>query len=224
MFDGVVITSIPGLEPYFDASDSLYLGAANIAAANGWWDSTRKEYNFVVDEDWFVYSIDRRAWFLIDAPAVPNCGFPTVDTSGRQYIYGGFDDGWLRILDDDTAWDGTTAITQTVETGDFYPLKDAWQISSLEALKVVTKTLTEAADLTVSIYMDTEESTADDTFTIDLDTALTRAQRYNRKANSTGWAARLKFSTSTDETDKGFQPLGWGYLARKEYEDSVPSD
>jgi hypothetical protein len=226
MFDGVVIASIPGLEAYFDRHDTLYLGASNIAAANGWWDSSRKEYSFVAGSHWFTYSIDRKAWFYTDPPAYPNCAFPAVGDYGNQYIYAGFDGGYMRILDNGTAWDASTAITQTVETGDFYPLQDPWEMSSIESIKVVTKILTENVNLTVDVYSDTEGTTKAETWAYSIYAAspTDRLRRHNRKVNIPGWSARLKFSTYTTTTSKGFQPVLWGYLARSEYEDSVPSN
>jgi hypothetical protein len=231
MFDGVVIAAIPGLEAYFDSADPLYLGASSIAAANGWWNSTRKEYSFVAGTKWFTYSIDKKAWFLTEpspaapAPVYPNCGFPATTSGGRQYIYGGFDDGIMRMLDNGTTWDGE-AIEQTVETGDFYPLQDPWSMSSIEALKIVSKILTEDVDVTVSVYTDTEGTTKADTFSYSTYAAAAteRLRRHNRRTNITGWASRVKFEAETSATNQGFQPILWGYLARREYEDSVPSN
>jgi hypothetical protein len=224
MFDGVVIASIPGLEDYFDPSDNLYLGASNIANAKGFWNSTRKEYSFIAGFHWFTYSIDRKAWFYTNPPLYPNCAFPAVGDDGRQYIYAGFDDGYMRMLDYGTTWDGATAIAQSIETGDFYPLQDAWQVASIEAIKIFTETMTEAADMTVNVYTNTEESTAEETYTYDLNDSSTRVQQHNRKCNITGWASRVKFSSSTSATNQGIKPIAWGYLARREYENSVPSN
>ena len=49
-----------------------------------------------------------------------------------------------------------------------------------------------------------------------LDDSLNRIARDTIADNLKGWSHRFEFVLSTDETTKGFQPLGWGIVFYKE--------
>jgi hypothetical protein len=54
------------------------------------------------------------------------------------------------------------------------------------------------------------------TIELHIDDSINRISRDTIADNLFGWSHRFEFVVSTDETTKGFQPLGWGIVFYKE--------
>lgn len=164
-----------------------------------------------VSDYWFVYDFVRKRWYLknVGAAEKPRCVFQVTNTGGNKHIYVGMDDGYMRRLDYGTDWDGT-AIEQIVETGDFFLDGSGWHQTLLRRLKVESKVIDEAATLQVMHYRDTSSS-GTSILSVDLSSGSNISNRTTKPLNHDGRYHRLKFSTETSGTTKGFQPLGLGY-------------
>uniref|UniRef100_A0A6H1ZJN0 Uncharacterized protein n=1 Tax=viral metagenome TaxID=1070528 RepID=A0A6H1ZJN0_9ZZZZ len=211
MFDGSVMLPIRGIDKYFDQNDDDYVGINSLIDAFAWYDTGHSEWNLRVSDYWFVYDFVRKRWYLknVGAAEKPRCVFQVTNTGGNKHIYAGMDDGYMRRLDYGTDWDGT-AIEQIVETGDFFLDGSGWHQTLLRRLKVESKVIDEAATLQVMHYRDTSSS-GTSILSVDLSSGSNISNRTTKPLNHDGRYHRLKFSTETSGTTKGFQPLGLGY-------------
>lgn len=159
MFDGATISSIKGIEKYFDPNDSDSINFDYFKDSQGWFDSTYSEWNILLPgktsttlDLWFVYDLKKQKWFQKNTNTGQDivCGIQCVATNGDQYTYGGAHDGRLYELETGASWDGAP-ITYEVTTGDFAPTGDPWDVSLIRRLKLVTKKLTETG-ASVKLY------------------------------------------------------------------------
>ena len=184
---------------------------------------------------WLVYDLVRKKWFRKDTGSspMPQCGFAVASEVGTRYIYGGIDTGHLMRLDNGPSWDGAP-ITQIVETGDFTPLNNLWRETRVRYLQVIAKRIPESHTLAVSHVGDTEVEgvdlswvdTGDYIFTdttaftwtsgamatmgLSLASSLATLVDAVQPMNKLARFHRFRFEVSTDDTDKGFQPVAWG--------------
>jgi hypothetical protein len=252
-FDGQNMTPIGGVEKYFDPDNSDSIVFSEIGSASGWYDTQRKEYNLLIptgsatlNDTWLVYDVLQKKWFRKDTgtAAFPQVGFPvTSNSSGGNYIYGGIDTGFMMRFENGDNWADTTAgepIEQVVETGDFWPTNNPWDLTRIRKVKVIAKSIPEDHELIVQHFSDTEDSIgfegvwknwtggewvdwhggewvgASTSFmSLYPSDSIDRIVRNTVRADFEGWAHRFEFSVSTDETTKGFQPLGWGIVSQK---------
>ena len=173
MFDGAILTPIPGIRSYFDPNDGKYIDFDLVEKAVGWVDPNYKEYNLLIPSGsatlnnvWLVYDLIRRKWFrkTTGQAQFPQAGFEVGEpNTGRRYIYSGIDTGYMIILEDGNYWDdGTTAgIAQKVKTGDFFPSNNPWDETLIRKFKIFIKRLTGSStdnNLEISYYTNTELS------------------------------------------------------------------
>ncbi|ACL06228.1 hypothetical protein Dalk_4550 [Desulfatibacillum aliphaticivorans] len=228
VFDGATIVGIPGVDNYFDPDDDDCINFDFISTARGWYDRTHKEYNLTFpsgdgqtsNNAWLVYDFSRNKWFEKVPTTYPTAAFTVQDASGTPYVYAGTADGYVLRLENGTTWDGT-AINQVVETGDFdLTGGDLWFLSALDKVKLFSKDITETANVTVTHYSNTS-ATGSSLGAWSLNTGTDRITRDTQNENKTPcWTHRLKFETSTSETEKGWQPLGFGLQTRFVREDT----
>lgn len=223
IFDGTVLSPLGGIDSYFDPTHDNYLTKTAIAAGKGWYDSVRKEYNLLIGSTWLVYALANRKWFLksTGASEFPKVGFPVVDTDGLQHIYGGIDNGYLIRQEDGNVWeDGdSVTITQSLETGDFFPTGNIWDLTRIHRLKVALIKISEAdKNLAITHYADTTSSGSSLT-ALNADSGSVRIVRATQRTNLLAWAHRFLFQMATSATDKGLQPISWGYQYGIERED-----
>ncbi len=168
MFDGATLQRIEGLEPYFDPNDSRGVNFDQMEKFKGWFDSTYREWNVLLAtgssqtslNSWFCYDIVRKKWFekSVGSADKISCGFNTIATNGDQYIYAGSTIGKLFELETDTTWN-ETPMTNTVQTGDFFPSGNQWDITNLRRIKLAAKRIEETgADVNLYYYKDTDTS------------------------------------------------------------------
>jgi hypothetical protein len=171
MFDGAILTPIPGIRSYFDPNDAKYIDFSLIEKAVGWVDPNYKEYNLLIPSGsaslnnvWLVYDLIRRKWFrkTTGQAAFPQAGFEVGSKqTGQRYIYGGIDTGYMVHLESGTYWDDGSAagITQKVKTGDFFPSQNIWDETTIRKFKIFIKRLTGSSvtnQLEVNYYTDTD--------------------------------------------------------------------
>ena len=198
-----------------DINDDNYVGADNIKDAFAWYDTTYNEWNLRVGDYWFAYNFTLAKWFQKDtgdAEAI-KIAIPVTDTNGNRYTYGGIDTGYLVRLENGTSWIGT-AITQTVETGDFYLDSDAWNETVMRRIRLANRVISEDATVQVTHYKDTATS-GTSIMSVNLSDGSLVSRRQTEILNNRAYWHRIKFSVDTDSTEKGFQPLGWGYQENK---------
>ena len=184
---------------------------------------------------WLVYDIPKKKWFTKDTgtASFPQTAFRVDDQYGKGYVYAGVDTGYVMRLENGTDWDGTD-IEQILVTGDFWPTGSIWDKTRLRHLKIVAIRLEEEVPLNVDILVDgdTDEGvdfvwqdtgdfqwTATDDFQyvefsapeiqLFLNTGHTRIVRATTGLNQLGWSYGVKFELTTDNSSKGFQPIGF---------------
>jgi hypothetical protein len=175
MFDGAVLTPIPGIRSYFDPEDARYIDFDLVKDAKGWIDPNFKEYNLLIPSGsaaannvWLVYDLIRRKWYTKKTgnASFPQTGFEISSPStGQKYTYGGIAGGLLMHLESGTTWDDSAAttigITQRVKTGDFFPSGNIWDETVIRKFKIFIKKLTDSGvtnNLEVIYYTNTEQN------------------------------------------------------------------
>jgi len=244
-FDGQVLFPIPGVDKYFDPDDDDCINFDEIDRSRGWYDQPKKEYNLLIPSGtsqeknnvWLVYDLVKKKWFRKDTgdAEFPQVGFQVQDAQGAKYVYGGIDTGHVIRLENSAAWDGTP-IEQIVETGDFWPTGNIWDLTRVRRVKVMAKRIVEEHKLSVNHAADTDDSLGLSGLWMDeggvfedweggewvsstlasielyMEDSLNRIARSTVQGNLFGWSHRFEFLVSTDETTKGFQPIGWGIV------------
>jgi hypothetical protein len=153
MYDGATLAPIAGIDNYFDPNESVSVNFDYIDKAQGWFDSTYREYNILLPigasqvslNYWLVYDIVRKKWFQKDTNTGEpvQCGWSVTETAGDQKTYGGLLTGNIVQLENGANWAGSP-IVNTVQTGDFFPTGNEWDITRMRRLKFSAKRVTEA--------------------------------------------------------------------------------
>ena len=249
-FDGQVLEPIAGVNKYFDPNDDDCINFDEIERSRGWYDSTNQEYNLQIPSGagqatnniWLVYNLIKKKWFRKDTggKSFPQVAFPVTSTTGNKYVYGGIDSGYMMRLENGNSWDGGV-IEQVVETGDFWPTNNIWDLTRIRQIKFVARRISETHSLIINHDSDTDQSLGMDgiwmatddsefadsedcewvdaalaTVEMSLSGSVSRVIRDTVQDNLFGWTHRFQFLIQTDETTKGIQPLGWGIVFHKE--------
>jgi len=249
-FDGQTLGPIKGIEKYFDPDETDSINFDSIEKSRAWYDAAKREWNLLIpvgasqttNNTWLAYDLIKKKWFRKDTGAAtfPQTGFAVADTFGTKYTYGSIDTGYMMRLEYGNSWDGTP-IEQVVETGDFWPTGNMWDLTRIINIKVAAKRIPEQHALTVQHYADTDDaqglsgiwqswsggqwvnwpggkwvSASLPSINLYLTDSNNRIARDTIRDNLFGWSHRFRFSVSTFETTKGLQPLGWGIIYRKE--------
>jgi hypothetical protein len=168
MFDGAVLTPIRGMETFFDPNSDNYVNWDYMKNARGWIDMNYKEYNVIFPTAsatsptvWIVYDLVRRKWFRKVPDIMPLSGWSVMDTQGEQYTFGGVPiastTGQIMKLDKSNSWAGGD-ITQRLKTGDFWPTKNIWDITTLRKFTTyVARVVEDGVSLNVDMFIDTNE-------------------------------------------------------------------
>jgi len=174
MFDGSLMTPIPGIENYFDKTkpecinwSMSHKAWSRINQANLIWHVAfpsgvgQQEVNVHLGYD---LKNRERGWFEHDHAGgnnVPRCGFEVLDTDGVNYLYGGVDRGAMIRMEHGSSWAGESII-YTIETGDVWLSDSIWIKSILRAFKIIAKRCD--TQLTADIYglLDTKQFTISD--------------------------------------------------------------
>jgi hypothetical protein len=169
MFDGAAISSIRGIENFFDPNNDEYIEWDSVANARGWMDNVYKEYNLLIPSSsgqdtvnrWLVYDLLRKKWYekRTGTAEMPQASFEVLDTNGERKNYAGVDTGYMMYLENSTSWAGT-GITQRVKTGDFFPTSNIWDETLIRKFKLLTHKFENVSDtntLSIYYYKNTEE-------------------------------------------------------------------
>jgi len=191
-------------------------------------------------DTWLVYDLVRKRWFEKNTGTAtfPTATTTLTSDTGNLYNYACLPNRYQVRLEYGTSWDGT-GITYKVKTGDFWPTQNFWDQTRIRKFKLICKRIQESHSVSVNYYPDTAESSgigvqfvdsADNatafadssvlgtswaatvTTTLDLSAAsgLERLVTVNADLNRLAWAHAFDFEVTTDDTTKGFQPIGWG--------------
>jgi hypothetical protein len=227
IFDGTVIIPISGIDKFFDPSNSDYLNLTYAADSVSYFNATEKVWNLIIPSSstatdlnkWLCFDLGRpeKGWFEKVPAEYPQAAWPVIDSNGGRYNYGGIDSGYMVQLDTGTSWAGT-AIDCVIETGDFGPSGNVFDQTNIDEVRVIAKRTDEDADLTVKHYSNTATSGAETIGTIELDYGTDRLVRDTIQTNKTAWLHRMRFETSTDDTDD-LQLIGWAFKWAKTTED-----
>jgi hypothetical protein len=237
MFDGALLTPIPGINSYFDPNDALYVNFSLLEFATGWVDPNYKEYNLLIpsgssstkNDTWLVYDLARRKWYekTTTTSPLPQVGFEVVEPdTGRRYIYGGIDTGYMLELEEGLIWgDGSagSGIVQRVKTGDLFPSGNIWDETTLRKMKIFLKRLTGGATtdtLSIKHYLNTNP-TPTTIGALNIQTGTDRVRRLIQNLNKKGWGHAFQYELTTTDKTKGFQPLYWGVRYRDERKDDT---
>lgn len=244
MFDSGGLIPVPGIECYFDPTDDRCVNFSAIENARGWFDPDYGVYKLCIPSGpaqttincWLVYDLIEKKWYeTVPCAAIqpyPAAAFRVEDEDGKRYVYGCRDNGYMMRLEDGLLWDGDPTV-QVIETGEFIPSGDAWDISRLRALKVMGSSflsdalLAEDGDILADESGDSliiESGGCAVTHYADGDTVGTALAnvpmnsvaanfRHTQEVDHLGWTHRLRFSTTvpSDSSEvRGMRLLAWG--------------
>lgn len=172
MFDGASISSIRGVENFFNPNSTEYIEWDNIARSRGWIDTTYNEYNLMIPSTssqadvnrWLVYDLTRRKWFEKIPTTYPQAAWEVLSEEGERNVYGGIDSGFMMHLENGASWAGA-AIQQRIRTGDFFPSNNIWEETIIRKIKLLTKKFENTSTvniLDIYHYPNTEEPTSVD--------------------------------------------------------------
>jgi hypothetical protein len=253
IFDSGGLMPVPGIECYFDPTDDLCINFAAIENARGWFDPDYGVYKLCIPSGatqteincWLVYDLVEKKWYetvpCATVSPYPAAAFRVEDTDGKRYVYGCRDNGYMMRLENGLLWDGEPTV-QIIETGDFIPSADSWDISRLRALKVMgasflsdnlltesslvitTETgdslVIEAGGCVVTHYEDgSDDGTALSTVPMN---SVAANFRNTQDLDQPAWSHRLRFSTTipTDSSEvRGMRLLAWGIEYQIERDD-----
>jgi len=229
LFDGAILTPMPGIENYFDTTKTEYINTSNISLATAYYDHIHHEYNLLIpsgaaaaaNNTWLVCDLKGRRWYRKAPSEYPVYTVPVKDSDGVRYNYGHLASGHLMRLDYGATWNGT-AISQEIKTGLFSPpVADEigfWTQAELRDIKLMSSKITEDRDVTVSAYVDGTLSSK--TLTIPLNAAsgaVSRNEAGEKSMGIMGYLYQVDFAAST--SSEKWEPLVWGYKARMIRED-----
>lgn len=147
LFDAAILSPIPGIDCYFDKSDSRCVNFSALFNSHTYFDPNTFLWNVFLPSGvgqvtcnvWLTYSLVLKRWAKVNTSTtlIPQATVKTVDAYGNIYFYGLLDDGTMVRLDNGALWNGTTPIEGFLTTGAMLPTNNIYQTSALTLLKYV---------------------------------------------------------------------------------------
>lgn len=204
----------------FDQNSSTHINLSYINSFSGFVDKEKMEYHLFValttgtvttlDAE-YVLDLRTWRWFKIDRGTGNKlqCGISVTDAYGNNYSYGFIDTGYCERLEYGKTFDGT-AITSTLQTGDFMLSNDPFMRTSLYSLiLVMASKATATEEVSATHYIDSK--TSGTSYTIDPTSSGYNLAFPPEIINSTvGLFHSIKLSFSTSVETYGFEPLVMG--------------
>lgn len=221
-FNGASIEKIPGIENYFDPSNSECVNYGYIENSISYVDTVHNQINFLFptgastsNNKWVVYDYKLKKWFEKVPTTYPTMATHVVDTNGARYNYGTLSTGQMLRLDHNQTWDGT-AISWNMTTGYFTPAMaddkfGMWYRSIIRGIRVLSADTTEDLDLTVQIYNDGVLSS--NSLTIPLDVSGIVSKNSVNSGNMAEQADYYQVKFSGSSSSSKWEGLAWGYAA-----------
>lgn len=224
IFDSAGLQLVPGLECYFDRRDSRCINHSAIEGARGWFDDDG-DYNLqfpsgsgqTTNNIWVVLNMKTMKWYpVVPSASSPYLGaaFPVFDSSGKRYVYGARDNGYMMRLHDPSTpqWDGSDSV-QSVTLSDMVPDGDVWNVTMLRRLKLFGISISEDVDASVTHYAD--GSTVETALaSVELNTSA-RYFKNTQALDLTAWSHKIKISGTFSTEAKGMRLLGIGLEYKK---------
>jgi hypothetical protein len=230
IFDSGGLQLVPGLECYFDPRDSRCVNFAALSIARGHFDPDNGHYHVELPSGagqttnnlWVAWQPDQKKWYPV-VPSAPDgylgAAFRVADTAGKNYVYGGRDNGQLMRLHHGATWDGSPQV-QSVTTGDFLPSKSIWDATRITGLKMIALSAVEDVSLTPVLYAD--GAAAGTTLA---PVPMKGAKRYVRHSQGVdvpaAWSWRLQWSAIVNTETQGLRLIAWGVKHQIEWEDQT---
>jgi hypothetical protein len=223
VFDGVSMGTISDyFSNIFDSLDTNYINRTYIDKAYGEYDPVEQEYILCVPigatPTWkeLHYKLKQQSPFWVDRGTGKylRCSFPVEDSNGNKYVYGGTDDGFIERLEFGTTMDGN-AIAYTFWTADINFTKTAMRRSSVHAIQLIGRMKsTTASTITATHYVDGALVGDTSTTTISQDKTGYRIFRayFPVAGRYLGVYHSTKFTISTNDENRGFEPLLVSYM------------
>ncbi len=211
---------------YFDRLDDRCINFNAIDKAVGWVDPEHLEYNLCIPSGtgqttnnvWLFYDLHAKKWWAKVSPLYPQTIAKVADVHGTQYVYGFFDDGFMRRLDFGKTYD-TTDIERYVQTADIVPTGDMWDMTRMRRLKVITGVNSETAMMSITHFASGASTLLGTVLTsVSLNTSAI-FMKNTQGMNLLAWSHKLKFALSGNVTNKGLRLIAWGGEFNVERED-----
>jgi hypothetical protein len=222
VFDGSVLVPVKTrIGNYFDDEETECINWDAVANAVGWCDPNYHEYNLCIPSGagqttnnvWLVLDLLKKRWFR-KVPGTAGCPQGVVkvqDTYGTKYVYGLFDDGYMRRLEYGTTWDGDR-INQVIQTSDILPSGSSWDFTEITKIRMMFEKISALTGVSV-FYGQNGTSTLEKLMEFD---PTQSDMRTYREVNKVGrkcqaWSHAFEFQAGTTAVEKGLKFLGWSY-------------
>jgi hypothetical protein len=224
VFDGAVISPIPGLERYFEPANSDFLGYTAIEALRGWFDPLYNEFNIISpgNDFWVAYDLIEKGWFrkvVHHESLCPQVGFPVEALDGSIYTYALLDTGEMMRLEYGTSWDDAN-ITCLLDTASIVPSNDIWDRTIVKYLKVVCERVSEDADIQV-IHYGNGDATGSELGLVPVDAGSATFIKNTQPCNLNAWSHLFRFKTNMNAEQYGLQLIAWGFQYEVDDEDLI---
>lgn len=220
VFDGSVLVPVKTrIGNYFDDEEDECINWDAVANAVGWCDPNYHEYNLCIPSGagqttnnvWLVLDLLKKRWFR-KVPGTAGCpqGIVKVqDSYGTKYVYGLFDDGYMRRLEHGTTWDGDR-INQIIQTSDLLPSGSSWDVTEITEIRMMFEKISALTGVSV-FYGQNGTSTFEKLMEFDPTKSDMRTYRDVEKVGRKcqAWSHAFEFQAGTTAVEKGLKFLGW---------------
>jgi hypothetical protein len=226
VFDGVSMGTISDyFQNVFDPLDDDYINRTYIDDAYGEYDPVEQEYILSVPigatPTWkeIHYKLKQQAPFYVERGTgkALRCAFIVEDAEGNKYVYGGTNDGFIERLEYGTTMDGN-GIVYTMHLSDFNLTKTGLRRSRIHAIQLVGKMKSTTAQVIAATHY-TDGIVVGDALTpsptISQNVTGYRIFRRFFPVNGDtpdGVFHSTKFVITTDDENRGFEPLLVSYI------------
>lgn len=222
VFDGSVLVPVKTrIGNYFDDEEAECINWDAVANAVGWCDPNYHEYNLCIPSGtgqttnnvWLVLDLLKKRWFQ-KVPGTAGCPQGVIkvqDAYGNKYLYGLFDDGYMRRLENGTTWDGVR-IDQIIQTADILPSGSSWDITEITKIRMMFEKISALTGVSV-FYGQNGTSVFEKLLEFDPTKSDMRTFREVAKIGRKceGWSHAFEFQAGTTAVEKGLRFLGYSF-------------
>lgn len=198
----------------FDQSSSTHVNLSMTEQEVGFVDYDRMEFHWLwasntstsLDKE-YVLDLQEWRWYEVDRTSGKRlqCGVSVYSSNGAYYGYGFIDTGYTELLESGTTFDGED-ITCTLHFGDILPAGNIAIETDISAFNLIAKPKNTDSSVTLTHYIDGDPTGNNYTLSV--------AESSKRLVNivqdiysSPGVFHSFKFTVTTDDETRGFEPL-----------------